>query len=243
HWTPFDPLVSGEGVLPEVLFGNPLRLRLEELPHHTNDLVDRRDAIAVRPVAAKENPILSERAHQTTQTIAIGRQLGCDHAIHTVNDGRQLHKDSRTLLKLPNRVVIGLLRLGCRIETWEMVDDNPEIGNLVGDSHDRLQKIDAGICRIEYEIGLSQQLQSTDECGIVRLFGDVTAPQVSISYPPKQRILVVPRQHVAVIRLVGLQIANDADDDRVALSDLEHPQVVFNPGARFNLDRADDSKG
>jgi hypothetical protein len=50
---------------------------------------------------------------------------------------------------------------------------------------------------------------------------------------------VVSLEVLGKLRLVRLQIADDADHDRIALRDLEHPQVVFDPWARLDLDRAD----
>ena len=56
--------------------------------------------------------------------------------------------------------------------------------------------------------------------------------------PRKSGMLPVPIEVLLELWLVGFEIADDADDDRVALRDVEHPEVVFDPRARFDFDRA-----
>ena len=63
----FDPLVRGDGVLPEVFLGDSSRPGREVLLRDGEDLVDGRNAVAVRPVAAEDDAILAEDFHQPVQ--------------------------------------------------------------------------------------------------------------------------------------------------------------------------------
>ena len=96
----------------------------------------------------------------------------------------------------------------------------------------------ARIRRVEHEIGIGQQFQAVDEHRVVRLLRDVTSPEIPVADPAEERVLPVTIEVLLEFRLVGLQVADDADDDRVALRDLEHPEVVFDPRARLHLDCA-----
>jgi hypothetical protein len=58
----------------------------------------------------------------------------------------------------------------------------------------------------------------------------------------KQRVLVVALEVLGELGLVRLEIAHHSDDDRILLRDLEDPQVVLDPWARFDLDGADDAE-
>ena len=78
--------------------------------------------------------------------------------------------------------------------------------------------------------------------GFVDCFDDVAPPQIPVADPAEERVLVVPLEELRKLRLVRLQIPDDANHDRVSLRDLEHPQVVFDPRARLDLDCADDTE-
>ena len=60
--------------------------------------------------------------------------------------------------------------------------------------------------------------------------------------PAEERVLAIAIEIFRELRLFGLEIADNADNDRVSLGDLEHPEVVFDPWARLDFDRADGSK-
>ena len=96
-----------------------------------------------------------------------------------------------------------------------------------------------GIRRIEHEVGVGEELEPIDENRIVRLLRDIAPPQIAVSDAAEERMLPVAIEVLLELGLVGFQIADHADDDRVALRNVEHPEVVFDPGARFHFDRAD----
>src|SRR5206468_9525570 len=54
----------------------------------------------------------------------------------------------------------------------------------------------------------------------------------------KESVFVITVEHLREVRLVGLEVADDANDDRVALGDFEHPEVILDPGTRLDFDGA-----
>ena len=123
-----------------------------------------------------------------------------------------------------------------------MVKDDAQLRHLVGDLHDRLEQIDPRVGGIQDQIRLRQQPKAFDERGASHFLRQVPAPEVAVPDAPEERILVVAAQHLCEVRLPGLEISNHADHDGVRLSHLEHPQVVFHPGARFDFHGADDAE-
>ena len=95
------------------------------------------------------------------------------------------------------------------------------------------------IRRVEHEVGVGEQLEPVDEDRIVGLLRDVASPQVAVPDAAEKRVFPVAIEVLLELGLVGFEIADDADDDRVALRDFEHPEVVFDPRARFHFDGAD----
>src|SRR5678815_3973138 len=81
-----DPLVGRRGVPPEVLLRDSSRLRQKILLRNREDLVDRRHAVAVGPIAAEENPVLTEDADESVESRAIGAEVGRHLSVHAVND-------------------------------------------------------------------------------------------------------------------------------------------------------------
>src|SRR4029077_14454930 len=92
------------------------------------------------------------------------------------------------------------------------------------------------------EAGLGKSCEPADEVRVRGLLRDVASPEVSVADAAKQRVLVVALEVLGELGLVGLEIAQHADDDRIFLRDLEDPQVVLDPRARLDLDRADDAE-
>ena len=123
-----------------------------------------------------------------------------------------------------------------------MIEHDPQVRHFVGDLHDGLEQVDARVGGIEHEIGLRHELHAVDERRVAGLRGHVPPPQVAVADAAEQRVLVVAREHLREVGLVRFEVADDADDDRVAFGHLEDPQVVFDPRARFDLDRADDAE-
>ena len=124
-----------------------------------------------------------------------------------------------------------------------MIQHHPQFRHLVGDLHDRLEQVDPRVGGVQHEIGLSEQPKSVDERGALGLFRDVASPEVAVSDASKEPVLVISGQHFSEVRPRGLEVADHADHDGVPLRDFEHPQVVFHPRTRFDLDRADDAEG
>ena len=68
---------------------------------------------------------------------------------------------------------------------------------------------------------------------------EVAAPEVAAADAAKQPVLAVTVEILGELRLLRLEVADDGHDDRIALGDFEHPEVVLDPRARLDLDRAD----
>ena len=112
----------------------------------------------------------------------------------------------------------------------------------VADADHRLEQRHARIRRVQHEVGLGESFEAADEVRVRGLLRDVASPEVSVADAAKQRVLVVALEVLGELGLVRLEIADHADDDRILLRDLEDPQVVLDPRARLDLDRADDAE-
>ena len=158
-----------------------------------------------------------------------------------MDDRRQLHIHLRARAELAqHRVERDAIRGRLeRRQRRQVIEDDSKIRHLVGDADDRLQQREARIGGVHDEIRLRKELQPVDERRRLDLRRDVSAPQVPATDPTEQRVLAVTLQILRKLRLLGLQIADDPDDDRIQLGHLEHPQVVLDPRARFDLDRPD----
>ena len=88
----------------------------------------------------------------------------------------------------------------------------------------------------------ASRLSPLMKSGFADLLRDVASPEVSVADAAKQRVLVVALEVLGELGLVRFEFADHADDDRIVLRDLEHPQVVLDPRARLDLDRADDAQ-
>src|SRR3982751_6461888 len=129
-----------------------------------------------------------------------------------MDDGGQLDEHVRPPLKLSQRIVVRLSRLSCRLQAGQVIQHHAKVRDLIRDSNDRLQQGDTRVRRVENEIRLLQQFQSADERGILRLLRDVPSPEIAISNPTKEPVLVIALEHLREVRLVWLEVAAGADD-------------------------------
>ena len=123
-----------------------------------------------------------------------------------------------------------------------MIEDHTQRRHTIGGPDDRLQQREARVGGVHHEIGVRKPLQAGDERRRFDLRRDVAAPQVAAADAAEQPVLAIAIEILGKLRLLGFEVADHADDDRVALGDVEHPQVVFDPRAGFHLDRADDAQ-
>ncbi len=213
----------------------------EVLLGHAEHLVHRRDAVAVRPIAAEKNAILAEDLHQQVEPAAVGLQVGRDRPLNAVNDRGQLDIHLRTGGEVAQH---GLERnaIGRGVERRErrqVIKHYPKRRHLVGDAQDSLQQREARIGGIHDEIRLREPLQPVDERRHPGLRREIPPPQIAATNAPEQGILAIAAEVLGKLRLLGLEVADDRDDHGVLLCHLEHPQVVLDPRARLDLDRPD----
>ena len=109
----------------------------------------------------------------------------------------------------------------------------------VADADHRFEQRHARIRRVQHEVRVGEAFEPADEVRVRGLLRDVASPEVAVADAAKQRVLVVALEVLGELGLVGLEIADHADDERILLRDLEDPQVVLDPRARLDLDGAD----
>ena len=123
-----------------------------------------------------------------------------------------------------------------------MIEHDTKRRHGVADAEHGFEQRHARVRRVHHEVRFGETLEAADEIRVRGLLRDVSSPEVPVTDPAEERVLVVSLEVLGKLRLVRLQIADDADHDGVSLHDLEHPQVVFDPRARLDLDRADDTE-
>ena len=116
------------------------------------------------------------------------------------------------------------------------------VRNGIADADHRFEEWHTRVRGVQHEVRLGEEFQAAEKVGVRGLLRDVASPQVPVADPTEQRVLVVSLQVLRKLRLVWLQVADHADHDRITLGDLEHPEVVLDPRARLDMDRADDAE-
>ena len=119
-----------------------------------------------------------------------------------------------------------------------MIDDDPQPRHLIVDADDRLDQVRPGIRRVQRQVGLLQQLKSFYKGWVCNLVHQVVSPEIAVPDAEKKPVLVVTVQIFLELGLVGLKIADGADHHPVRVHDFEHPEVVFDPWAGLDLNRA-----
>jgi len=123
-----------------------------------------------------------------------------------------------------------------------MIEHDTKRRDGVADPENRVEQRHARVRRVHHEIRVGQPLQAADERRIGGLLRDVSSPEIAAANPAEQRVLVISIEVLRKLRLLRLEIPDDAHDDRVTLRDFQDPEVVFDPWTRLDLDRADDTE-
>src|ERR1035438_7442822 len=232
---PFDPAICRDGILPEILFGSQGPFGMKVLLHDLQNLRVSPQRIAVRPVTAIDQPVRAEDIPDCVESAAVEVRIERHPARHAAQHSGNLDVDLRTFAELPQ---VG----GGRIELWQVIHDDAQAGNAIGQPrHIRYQRR-RGIGGIERQAGLGQRLESADEFRLPQFRAQIPAPQVAIPDTSKQRVARETFQLAAELRMTGFQVSNNADDNRVFGGHVQDPLIVLQPRAAFDLDGAHDAE-
>src|ERR1035438_7259849 len=178
---PFDPAICRDGILPEILFGSHGPFGMKVLLHDLQNLRVSPQRIAVRPVTAIDQPVRAEDIPDCVESAAVEVRIERHPARHAAQHSGNLDVDLRTFAELPQ---VG----GGRIELWQVIHDDAQVGNAIGQPrHIRYQRR-RGIGGIERQAGLGQRLESADEFRLPQFRAQIPAPQVAIPDTSKQRV-------------------------------------------------------
>ena len=120
-----------------------------------------------------------------------------------------------------------------------MIQHDAQVRHLVADLQYRLHQLHRGVCGVHYQPGIGDALQALDEARVRHLPGNIAAPYIAAANPQEHRVLAEAVEQLGEVRLFGLQVADGADEQGVGFHLLQHPQIVFHPGAGFQLDGSD----
>ena len=123
-----------------------------------------------------------------------------------------------------------------------MVEDHAQVGHGVRQPQDVAQDAHAWVGQVERQAARGELLQVGDELAAEHLVAQVAVPQVATADAQKQRIFAEAIEVLREARLARLQVAHRADHQRVLLDRVQHPLVVFEPGAGLDLDGPDDGQ-
>lgn len=125
----------------------------------------------------------------------------------------------------------------------EMAEDDAEVRNLVGEAEGGFDEIEAGVGDFEGEAGLGVGLHVFDEEGLVDGGDEVLPfPDVAVADAEKKLVAVVAFEVLAELGDGGVEVADHAGDDGFVFDHHEDPEIVFDPGAGFDFDAADDAE-
>jgi hypothetical protein len=159
-----------------------------------------------------------------------------------VVDLGQLDEDVRARRQLRDQAPVEGQVLRRRIECGQVVEDDAELRRRVGELQVRAHQGDAGIGRVEHDVQVGQEAHAFDRARIEDDPVVLRAVVAAVADAAIERVLGVPLDVFGELRLGRIQPPHDADDDRVRLGDRQVPEIVFDPGARFDDDRADDPR-
>src|SRR5437016_1973254 len=122
-----------------------------------------------------------------------------------------------------------------------MIDYDAQVRDLVRYTNHGLDQVRPRIGGVQHQGRVRQQFQAGDKFWLAEFRADVPAPQIPIANAAKQRVAVITLQILRKLRLARLQVPHRADNNGVLGRDVQDPEVVFDPRARFDLDSADNS--
>ena len=122
-----------------------------------------------------------------------------------------------------------------------MVHDDAKVGNRIGQQYVGLHQIHAGIRCVQRKVSLSQQLQIGDLVGIENDLAVVRAVETAGSDRRDRAGPCESAPHIGRSPAARIEISRDADHDRVGPARFEIPEIVVDPLARFDHDRAHDA--
>src|ERR1035441_8135648 len=124
---------------------------------------------------------------------------------------------------------------------WQMIDDDPQAGHLVGNPHHLGQQRGASN-DVNLQPGFCQKLQVCDELRLRQFGCEAPPPQVPDADTEKERILVEASEIASKTGLAWFEVSNRSDENRVLRRKVENPLVVFDERTRLHLDDAGDSE-
>src|ERR1035437_8592932 len=195
-----DPAVRRDGVLPEELLHNVLSPAGEILPNEVKCFRERPHRFAVRPVTAEEQPVRAENFIEFIKRWAVETQVARDSTtrsgppavlVDTLEDFGDLDVHLGALSKLLPRSLVSAASRRCLrdLGVRQVIDHNPELRNLVGDSHEVCKQ--ARLTRaIQHQTSLGEGLHVGNELGLRYFLGEVQAILIVEPDAPKQWVLV-----------------------------------------------------
>src|ERR1700722_2825002 len=151
HVSPFHPMVRRHRILPEIFFFRRPPLASEKLAHDIQFHLERRPQIAIRPIAAIEQPVFSENPPQLIEGLSVKIKIRRNSTIFPPQHFRNFDVHLRPLAQL--------LQIRQRMQLRQMIDDHAEPGNLIRHPNHRLQERCIRIRSIEHQPRIGQRLQ------------------------------------------------------------------------------------
>ena len=127
------------------------------------------------------------------------------------------------------------LWIGGLFHLRQMVNYHAQVGNQVRQPDDRCNQFRTGVGRVHFKACRRKLFEPVDEIRILKLSRQVPSPKVAATNAAKKRIAMESFQVFAEVRLLGLQIAYSSHNHRGLGGNVQHPLVVFQPGATFNF--------
>src|ERR1039458_7195530 len=236
------PPIGGLGVLPEVLLAGVSALCGEVFLNDAEHRAIGRDEVADRPIAAVDQAVLAEHIPEFIQgwtvEVEADRHMVLRPAQHVRN--LRIHLAMLPQFVQSLQVLRSLHQVGRGI-IWQMIDDDPQAGHLVGNPHHLGQQRGASN-DVNLQPGFCQKLQVCDELRLRQFGCEAPPPQVPDADTEKERILVEASEIASKTGLAWFEVSNRSDENRVLRRKVENPLVVFDERTRLHLDDAGDSE-
>ena len=183
------------------------------------------------PVAAEDHSVLAEGVPQDVEIPSVVSDIGwcrADGALQVHHAGELAEHVGPFGGALDEIDGVGFWVVAVHFDAGTVVDDDTQLGDGIGDFERAL-----AASEVEGEIAVREQAELFDVIGIPAARTDAAVDRIL------REAIEVGFEGV----VVGIEVADEADDERVVLREVEDPLIVFDPFAALDDDDAIDASG
>src|SRR3954451_15231228 len=119
-----------------------------------------------------------------------------------------------------------------------MPQHHAQIRYLVRQPHSGIDEIELRIRDLKRESCGGKGFRILNELRLVYGCDEVVTPDIAVPDSKKELVPVISFQVLAEFRIERIQVTNHSDDKRMVCDEIQHPEVVLDPGTRLHFDSA-----